>query len=488
MLERSSDEQAQTIRWLALNDLYYLLRYVLKRADAEKQWILDRCREVQASPNDHLDLWSREHFKSSIITFALTIQDVLRDPELTVGIFSHTRPIAKGFLRQIIREFAGNETLKQLFPDVLWSNPEKDAPKWSEDDGIIVKRQGNPAVSTIEAHGLVDGQPTGKHFKLLVYDDVVTQASVTTPDMMAKTLAMLEQSYNLGSEGGKRRFIGTRYHANDAYKTVMDRGTATPRIRLATSDGTLDGEPAIWTRERLAEKRRDMGPYTFACQIMQTPQFDATQGFKRDWLRFYDNRSGEGMNKLLLIDAANDKRKGNDYTSMWVIGLGADRNMYALDIIRDRMNLTERINTVMRLHRKWRPMDTRYEEYGLMADIGHLQSQQERENYRFNVTKVGGRVPKNDRVRWMIPIFEQGRFYLPRNLHYTDYEGRVLDMVHVFIEEEYAPFPVSVHPDMLDSLARVNDPEMPLIWPKGSVEPMKDRYSSKRAKGTAWAA
>ena len=37
------------------------------------------------------------------------IQEVLRDPELTVGIFSHIRPKAKDFLRQIKTEFEGGQ-------------------------------------------------------------------------------------------------------------------------------------------------------------------------------------------------------------------------------------------------------------------------------------------------------------------------------------------------------------------------------------------
>jgi hypothetical protein len=73
---------------------------------------------------------------STVITFALTIQDILRDPEVTIGIFSHTRPIAKAFLRQIKQEFERNERLKRWFPDILWADPRKDSPKWSEDEGI----------------------------------------------------------------------------------------------------------------------------------------------------------------------------------------------------------------------------------------------------------------------------------------------------------------------------------------------------------------
>lgn len=487
LLALSSAEQAQTLRWLALNDLYYLLRYILNRPDTQKQWILDRCREVQATPDDQLDLWSREHYKSTVITFAKTIQDVLADPELTVGIFSHTRPIAKGFLRQIMREFEGNATLRGLFPDVLWDNPTKEAPKWSEDDGIILKRQGNPKESTIEAHGLVDGQPTGKHFRLMVYDDVVTQSSVTTPDMMAKTTQALEQSYNLGSEGGKRRFIGTRYHAADSYKTILDRGTARLRMRLATDDGTLDGEPAIWSYETLAEKRRDMGPYTFSCQIMQNPLADMTQGFKREWLKFYSNRSGEGMNKYMLVDAANSKRKSSDYTSIWIVGLGADRNYYALDLVRDRLNLTERAEAVMRLHRKWRPMEVRYEAYGLMADIAHIRSVQERDNYRFDIVEVAGRTPKNDRIRRLIPLCEQGKLYLPHALNYTDYEKKVVDLVSEFVESEFVAFPVAAHDDMMDSLARIAEPDLALVWPR-EASPKRDRYERQHQRATAWAA
>ena len=181
-------------------DLFWLLVYGLGRADANNDFVFDRCAEVQASPNGHLDLWAREHYKSSIITFALTIQDILNDPEVTIGIFSHTRPIAKGFLRQIKREFDGNETLKALFPEILWAKPDKEAPKWSEDDGLVVKRLGNPVPSTVEAWGIVDAQPVSRHFSHMVYDDVVTAGSVTGPDMMKNVGAI-----PLADDGRRRK-------------------------------------------------------------------------------------------------------------------------------------------------------------------------------------------------------------------------------------------------------------------------------------------
>ncbi len=485
LLGLSPPEKLATLALRGRQDLYFLIRYLLDRPDIEHPWLFARCREVQQDPDGYLDLWAREHYKSTIITFGLTIQDILNAPDLTVGIFSHTRPIAKGFLRQIKRELESNETLKDLYPEVLWENPQKQAPKWSEDDGIVVKRTGNPKESTVEAWGLVDGQPTSKHFLRMIYDDVVTRESVTTPDMIEKTTEALEVSYNLGADGGTRRFIGTRYHYNDTYRTIMGRGTAKPRIYPATESGEIGGDGILLGEETLAQKRRDMGPYTFGCQMMQNPKADETQGFKRDWIKHYGNvHGGNGMNKYLLVDAASSKKKGSDYTCMWVIGLGPDENYYALDIVRDRLSLPQRADRLIRLHKKWRPLQVRYEEYGLMADIEHIQTEQEKINYRFKIHKVAGRVAKTDRIKRLVPIFEQGRMWFPNSLNITDYEGVMRDLVHDFIEDEYAAFPVGLHDDMLDSLARIAEPDkdrngktipnMALQWPD------KDAVSTPR--------
>ena len=174
-------ERTAHLRLLCQRDLYFLLRYGCGRKDLEHPWTFERCREVQTSPNGHLDLWAREHGKSSLITFGLTLLNILNDPEITVGIFSHTRPIAKAFLQQIRVEVEKNEQLKRWFPDIIWSDPAKQSPRWSLDDGLVFRRKGNTREPTLYASGLVDGMPTGFHFRLRVYDDVVTAASVTTP-------------------------------------------------------------------------------------------------------------------------------------------------------------------------------------------------------------------------------------------------------------------------------------------------------------------
>lgn len=463
-------------------NLWVLLRYGLNRPDCDNQWVYDRCVEVQAEPDGYLDLWAREHYKSTVITFGKAIQDILIDPEVTIGIFSHTRPIAKAFLRQIKQEFERNETLKAWFPDVLWANPHKDSPKWSEDEGITVKRKSNPKEATVEAWGVVDGQPTSKHFRILNYDDVVTRESVSTPEMMAKTTEALALSYNLGAHGGVKRFVGTRYHYNDSYRTLMDRGTVKPRIYPATEDGTTAGVPVFLTSAQLAEKRRDMGPYVFGCQMLQDPKADETQGFKEEWLK-YAATTDAGLNVFIVVDPASSKKKGSDYTAGWVLGLGADRNIYVLDMVRDRLSLTQRADLVMAWHRRWQPIAVGYERYGMMADIEHIRERQERENYRFPIVELGGQMPKADRIRRLIPWFENGRVWMPQSLRKINYEGVDVDVVAAFVNEEYLSFPVSAHDDMLDALARILDEDMPASFPAANTNDYDDLDDRRRPVG-----
>lgn len=493
---RGAPEQA--VRILCLADLYYLLVRVCGRRDmlphetdekfVENSFAFERCREVERAPDGYLDLWAREHYKSTIITFGLTIQNILADPETTVGIFSHTRPIAKAFLRQIMRELEANRLLHAAFPDVLWGPDVRAAPKWSEDEGIIVRRRGNPNESSVEAWGLVDGQPTSKHYRVLLYDDVVVAGSVTTPEMIAKTLQELERSYNLGTTPGIKRGVGTRWHFNDAYRTIIDRGTLIAREHPGCVGGTEEGESVFWSEEVHRAKRAEQGPYTYASQILLNPKADSLQGFRREWLRHYRRALPETLNWYLLFDAASSKKKGSDYTAGWAVGLGCDRNYYCVPEVRDRLNLKERGDRLFRLHRRYKPKQVRYEKYGMMSDIEYYQSRMENENYRFQIIEVGGQTSKEDRIKRLVPLFEAGRIWLPESHSATDWQKSARDLVHDFIEEEYYPFPVGLHDDMLDALSRICEPDLHLIWPSEEPAPRapRDRWLWPEEEEDTW--
>ncbi len=472
--KEGSEAIRQAMRELVRKDLFYLLVKVMGRTDADRDWIYDRCKEVYEDPNGHLDVWAREHYKSTIITYALTIQDVLKNPEVKICIFSFVRPIAKDFLGQIKFELENNDILKWLFPEILWADPRNDAPKagvpWNLEKGLVVKRQSKPKEATIETSGLVDGQKTGPHYDIRIYDDVITKEQVTNPEMIKKVTEAWEFSINLGTDGGVFRVVGTFYHLADTYRIMMDRNAVTPRIYPGTVDGKASGKAVLMSREWLEERRTAMGPYVFSSQILCDPKQEGSIGFREEWLEYWARIHWNNMNLIMVCDPAGSKNKTSDYTAIWVLGLGSDRNVYVLEMVRDRLSLTERGNRIFALHREYRPDSVYYEKYGLQADVEYFDDRMDRENYRFHITELGGRTAKADRIKALIPWFEQGRIFLPNRMMRRDYQGNESDLVQAFIKEEYNPFPFGAHDDMFDALARFTDEKVSLDWPEREFE------------------
>jgi predicted phage terminase large subunit-like protein len=456
-------------RDLCLADLYYLLVVECGRADLQHPWIYERCREVQRKPWGVLDLWAREHGKSSLLTFGVTIWEILRDPECTIAIFSHNKAQARSFVKVVKEEFENNIELKYLFPDVLYARPKQHAQKWTDDE-IIVKRKGNPKESTLTACGLLDGMPTGMHFSHRRYDDIVTEKVVTNPEMIQKATQQWELSDNLGQVGGKVGYVGTRYHLFDTYRVMMDRGVVETRIYPATSDGTDDCSKAVlMPPEVLAEKRKTQGIYTFSTQMLLNPLADSLQGFREEWLRKWYPQRWDNMTRVILCDPSLGRSAKSDYTAMWVLGLSGDGNVYVIDMLRARMNQPARKRQLFRWHRQYRPHTVLYERVGFQTDVEHFVHCMEEENYRFDIKELTPVGSKDSRIISLVSWFESGRIYIPHSCVKHIKEGEVthaVDMVRVFKEEEYLAYPVLSHRDMLDALSQINSTEFGEIpWP-----------------------
>ncbi len=471
---QSEEIELETRRKLAKEDLFFLLVFYLNRPDVIHPWVYERCKMVQEDPDGCLDVWGRFHYKSTIGTFAKTIQDILIDPEITVCIFSNTSPLARQFLRQIKTEFESNGKLKQDFDDVLWSDPEKLSQKWSEHEGLVVKRRGNPKECTIEAFGLIDNQPTSKHFSHRIYDDVVTQESVGNPETMKKTTDRWELSIATGQGGGKNieRYYGTYYHGNDTYQEIQRRGVVKVRRFPATEDGRADGVPVMMEEDALIKLARSMGTSTFALQMLLDVKGGSTRSFKPEWIRWWPAKRA-GLNVYIIVDPSSGKKRyrggriQNDFTSILVFGVDGNENRLVLDLVRDRLNLNGRTEALFRLHRKYRPIQqVGYEESGMQADIEHIQYVQGHEAYRFDITPLGTNLAKSDVIESCLPQFETGKWYLPEGgINGVNSDGRAEDVIQTFLTEEYNLYPVAKHDDTINCFGLANHPDIRIVVP-----------------------
>ncbi len=496
----------EAVRDLCRIDRYFLLVQVLGRKDALDPWIYARCREVEANPDGHLDIWAREHYKSTIITFAGSIQEIIRNPEITIGLFSHSRGISKKFLGQIMLELASNEILKEAYSDILWAEPERHAPKWGLESGIVVKRRGNPKESTMEAWGLVDGQPTSTHFQLLLYDDVVTLESVNTAEQIMRTTEAWSMSDNLGVAGGRKWYVGTRYHFADTYAEIEKRGAAKVRIHPATDDGTVDGHPVLLTCAQWAKKKIDQLEATIACQMLCNPLAGHQRMFNVNDLQVYEVRPLSLMG-YLLCDPARSTKKDSAHTAMVVLALDAAGNKYLLDGVDHKMDLMERWRWLRDLRNAWfdapgmMGFKVGYESYGAQADMDYFLEQQRVEGERWDIEELKwpreGEGSKKDRVQRLGPDIKRHRFYLPyptdperltktqRKMIAAGYGYRVSQQIRRLDENDkvydvsdrlrlqISFFPFGALKDLVDAASRIYDlePTPPEYVDQTSLEP-----------------
>jgi hypothetical protein len=358
-------DELSVYRALILNDLWFLLYFAMGYGIAHHPFWVKCCREVEDGPlNFTLDIWAREHGKSSIITKGETIQHILKYPEKSCGIFSYIKPLAKKFLFEIKETFATNRFLKACFPDVIWDNCEKESPLWALDEGIVLKRRTNMAEPTVSAWGLTEGMPIGMHFDRRVYDDISTQDMAKSMDVMESVKMNFDSSQNIGKEGGHHRVIGTYYHHDDPLIYIRDKKTPEGvrkymlRLKPATHDATATGRPIYLSQTRLDDLKGDQ---TFNFQQLLDPTPMADRRLNPEFMGRVERKAIPGdLYRVMLIDQAGDldsnKGGGGDSWAVGVIGVEkrtdniGQCNIYIEDLWITPSSESEAIEQIVRMY------------------------------------------------------------------------------------------------------------------------------------------
>lgn len=459
-------------RYMVLNDLWVVVYFIFKMPNANHPFWVDACREVEVGPKSHtLDIWGRFHGKTSIITRAESLKKILRDGERRISYFSHTRPAAKDILRSIKILCEQSEFLKDLFPDRLYRNPEVQSPKWSEDDGLIFKRKGFYRESSLEAWGLFEGMPQGKHFTDRYYDDIETIDVSRNPDMIIKIRAAFDLSRNLrdASPDSIERIVGT-YFTHDGVITHLEQmkdinGKPKYFIRKkpSTINGERDGKPVYLEQSVLDDYKTD--EYNFNCQHLLNPTPMGCRRLDSLLLKNIEfEKIPKNLWKFLIIDPAGDKDKARKTGDSWAIGLvGVEpqsdsyglSNRYILDFIVEPMPESQAYDVIARMYLKWGVvMKVGIENWGragiethvanILAKHGRMISEA---SGTLEILKPAGR-NKNNRIMDALNLpFINGKIYISS---YVDkkYQDR--------LRSEMDKFP-HWHDDGLDMLSYLDD-------------------------------
>ena len=196
----------------------------------------------------------------------------------------------------------------------------------------------------------------GPRLDALLADDPVGQQENLTPAGQRKAL----ETYRMVVDpmlvpGGTRTFLGTRWHEDDIYASLIRAGWPCIVRKAIGDDGTALW-PDVWTLALLEAKRTEYGSAVFDLQYQNDPSGMDGNIFRRDWFR-YVNAVPAGA-RSLGIDLAASSKERSDYTAAveWVED--SEGNLYLVGAWRERLDEG---------HRRWL---TGLEDGGALATEG----------------------------------------------------------------------------------------------------------------------
>jgi phage terminase large subunit-like protein len=471
----SGDKKLRYIRDYCKYDTYYLAKYVLGFHFFDLPYAWQFCAEVDHvdfdSPeglNDTLWLIFREGYKSSTLTTNKSIQQIMRNQNVSKLILSNTAPGAKIFLKDIMEILEKNKELPQYFEEIFFTDPKKQSPQWSQDRGIVVNRTETQKEPTILASGLVDGSLSKVHFDIIERDDAVTEESVTTEEQIKKTDEAIELSFALGrnietdfTEPYIDYTVGTRYDDADSYGKMEESGEYRVFKRTCYKDDDLDRcEPRAHTSHQLEKMRRKMSPYIFSCQMLMDPVPREERKFKKG-LTYYDQLP-EKLDRVLLWDPAGGMKKDRDHdidnTAGAVIGRDIFSNEYFIDGVYDHLEPRDRVRKALDIAVKHRCRAIYYEKVGMQGDYQEIMRWKNIlgiegiEIIPFNPREYGKKEDRIERALMHRIAFSVLKF--PTWAPYFTSEGKEIDLVTV-VKDELKRFPRGRHDDMIDCLSQL---------------------------------
>jgi predicted phage terminase large subunit-like protein len=358
--------------------------------------VLARKYDNRAStPTCHLEWWKlccsdhplvaiaapRNHAKSTAITHAYTLASVLFRDKDFVLIVSDTYDQAVLFLQAIASELKENEDLITLF-DVKRGPFEKDA----ENDIIVSFKDGGQfrivaKGSEQKVRGLKWGN---KRPNLIICDDLENDEIVMNDDRRKKFKDwFLKALMPCRSDTGVIRIVGTILHMDSMLENLMPKlydkkytvneplrshstntRSAWRSVRYRAHTGFDDFSQILWEsrwpKERLlSERQRYVDSNTtdgYMQEYLNYPIDESKSAFRKtDFRAMTDDDFKKFKYYYIAVDPAITKKDSSDYTVFIVGGVDQEGIIYIVDLIRERMDALDIIETFFELQKKYDP-------------------------------------------------------------------------------------------------------------------------------------
>jgi hypothetical protein len=335
-------------RELAKTDLYYLTKKVLGYDKLNKFFHLRLCRKYQANIQEsQFHLHPRKHYKTTIITIAGSIFQLVNNPNITICIICNNLKNSSDILKEAKTHFIANDKFKDLFPE---HSVEKIKQAGTHDKFITPARTYvQERMPSIEAFSS-DRAIVSRHYKILKFDDIVDDKNTTTSDLIRKTYdnyaASLATTSQTASGYPWFHMVGTRWDYSDPYERIMKEFLATgnknlwitkARWKEVQANGTEATRylfPEQFSKELLDQLERSMGSYMFSCLYLNSPVPEGTSALNPHKLQpIPASKVPKRLNKIVTVDpATSEDVKNGDPSCIGVFGMDEKSNIFILSV------------------------------------------------------------------------------------------------------------------------------------------------------------
>lgn len=370
-----------------------------------------RFDQPSETPDFHRELWElfcsdnkfvaaaapRAHAKSTAITHTYVLASALFRQAAFIVIVSDTETQSVQFLNDIKTEINDNADLQVLFGFKRWI-------KYTENDIVVEMNDGFQfrILAKGSEQSLRGLKWNGMRPKLIVCDDMENDELVMNKDRREKFFRWIYGALiPCLAPDGKMRVVGTVLHMDSFLENLMpkdwNKHTQKDELRVWSTDKKStwkavkykahneDFSKILWesryNKEYFQEKQKDYYergiPDVYSQEYLNYPLDPTKAYFKRaDFIpmseldRLLIDDKKKNLSYYIGIDLAISDKERADFSVFLVAGMDENGILYIIDVIKERMDGREIVDTIFALERKYRPEWIAIEKEKISKAIG----------------------------------------------------------------------------------------------------------------------
>ena len=414
--------------------------------DKEVQWKQARFLQFDKS-NRKVITVPRSFLKTHVVSRYMAWL-AIQDSNTRILYVTNSATNAEKVINMVRMLFEREMLIQQMFPEII---PNFNKVRWSDKCAELV-RDSNHAEGTFESAG-TNTNIIGRHYNYIIEDDTVApkKSDIRGGEVMPDRIS-IEQAIGwhmlahplLVDPTDTIIVQGTRWCKYDLINHVQENEKA--KYSFFEIKAYKDPAQRIPTYKRfplnvLDGLRDTLGSYLFSALYLNDPTSGAHMVFQDSWLRFVSQEEYKNEGHVVIsLDPAIGESTDSDETAIVAVrhlpGL-----MIVEETVHDQMTPNRIISEVYSLAMKYGSTSLIVETVQFQKSLVYgFKDEGIRRNFYLSVTEFASRVSKEERIRGLQPIVEQGRLWYRKSIDGT-------------LESQMLGFPYTVLDDVLDALA-----------------------------------